>query len=97
MIAVDTKRKYTTVATMAPTIETTRPVIAGHFAPFWNRATTDSTNAIGSSTHPTMSAPGMHPNTKPIAATTSAMMPSTCGFGFDGSVNGAPGSGVPCR
>ena len=96
VIAVDTTRKYRTVATIVPTIEMMRPVIAGHFAPLRNSATIDSTNAIGSSTHAMTSAPGMHAKTNPIAATTSAMMPSTCGFGFDGSspsvITAAPGA-----
>ena len=96
----DTMKKNTRAATIVPTIETTRPVIAGHFAPFMNRATMDSTNAIGSSTHAMTGMNGMHANMKPTAATASAMRPSTCGLVLEvGSspsvITAAPGAAAP--
>ena len=80
-----------TIGTIVPTIETIRPVIAGHFAPVRNSATIDSTNAIGSRIHPTINAPEMQAKMKPTTATASAMMPSTFGLRFGA---GSPASGI---
>ncbi len=100
--AFATTAKKTTNPTIVPTIDSTRPTIAGHFAPRRNSATIDRTNAIGSRIHPMINAPGMHAKMNPTTAAPNAIHDSTCGFAFgpDGSVGGAwivvPGGGAGC-
>ena len=83
-----------TMPTMAAMIDTTSPVTAAHFAPRRNRPMSESTNAAGTRIHTSPLAGGMNMTTRPTIATTSAMMPTTFGPGFDGSVNGCPGSTI---
>src|SRR4029453_9628446 len=80
-----------TMPTIAAMIDTTSPVIAGHFAPRRNRPMSESTNGGGTRTHAKPLRGGVNGNTSPTIATTSAMMPTTFGPGFDGSVNGCCG------
>src|SRR5690606_3062103 len=92
MVAIVAKK--TMNPTIVPTTESTRPTTPIHLRlPLRNSDTIESTNAIGSSTQPTISAPGMHANRNPTPAVIRAISASTFIFCFAGAAGPASGTG----
>ncbi len=83
-----------TMPATAAMIEMTSPMTAGHFAPRRNSPMSESTNATDTKIHAKPAAAGRNTSRNPTIATRIAMMPTTFGPGFDGSVNGCPASVV---
>lgn len=88
-----TTAKNTIAPTIVPTTETTIAVIACHFVSFRKTATMPRMKAIGSRSHPTMSAPGMHAKMNPTMAMIMATRPRVFRAGFSVGVPGGAYAG----
>jgi hypothetical protein len=90
----DATVKKTTTPTTVPTIETTTAAMLVLLDfPVRNSPTMPRTNAMGSSTHPTTSAPGMQAKMNPMMLAISAMSPTM----FVRFADAAAGSGADVR